>query len=54
MVNTSRILLVDDNEAIHEDIEAILSSHQSDDDDELQELEGSLFGEAVSGNTYLL
>lgn len=49
-MNTSRILLVDDNEAIHEDIEAILSSHQNGDDDELQELEGSLFGKSVSGN----
>ncbi|MDZ7720678.1 MAG: response regulator [Balneolaceae bacterium] len=54
MVNTSRILLVDDNEAIHEDIEAILSSHQSDDDDELQMLEGALFGESVSSNTEVL
>lgn len=51
MANTSRILLVDDNEAIHEDIEAILSSHQTETDDELQELEGSLFGSSVSGST---
>ncbi len=51
MANTSRILLVDDNEAIHEDIEAILSNHQTDADDELQELEGALFGDSVSGNT---
>lgn len=50
MVNKSRILLVDDNEAIHEDIEAILSSHHNDDDTELKELEGSLFGKSVSGN----
>ncbi len=50
MVNKSRILLVDDNESIHEDIEAILSNHQTDVDNELQELEGALFGESVSGN----
>ena len=54
MVNKSRILLVDDNEAIHEDIEAILLSHQMDLDDELQELEGSLFGGSVSTNADVL
>lgn len=54
MVNESRILLVDDNEAIHEDIEAILSSHQVDVDSELQELEDSLFGDSVSRNTDVL
>lgn len=37
------ILLVDDNEAIHEDIEAILSSNQKDMDKELREMEGQLF-----------
>lgn len=51
MANRSRILLVDDNEAIHEDIEAILSSHQTDSNDELQELEGALFGNSVSAST---
>lgn len=54
MVTESRILLVDDNEAIHEDIEAILSSHQVDVDSELQELEDSLFGDSVSRNTDVL
>lgn len=54
MVNKSRILLVDDNESIHEDIEAILSNHQADVDDDLQELEGALFGKSVSGNTEVL
>jgi signal transduction histidine kinase len=54
MVNESRILLVDDNEAIHEDIEAILSGHQTDVDSELQELEDSLFGRSFSGNTEVL
>lgn len=54
MANTSRILLVDDNEAIHEDIEAILLNHQTDTDDELQELEDSLFGGSVSENTDLI
>jgi signal transduction histidine kinase len=38
------ILLVDDNEAIHEDIEAILSSGQKDADKELREMEDDLFG----------
>lgn len=54
MANTSRILLVDDNEAIHEDIEAILSNHQTKSDHELQELEGSLFGDTISGNTDII
>ncbi len=38
------ILLVDDNEAIHEDIEAILTSHSKDTDAELQEMADELFG----------
>lgn len=54
MVNKSRILLVDDNKSIHEDIEAVLSNHQTDVDNELQELEGTLFGESISGNTAVL
>ncbi|GAA5520775.1 response regulator [Aliifodinibius salicampi] len=38
------ILLVDDNEAIHEDIEAILTNHTKDSDVELQEMADELFG----------
>lgn len=47
MENKHRILLVDDNEAIHEDIEAILSSHQTNGDSGLKALEDELFGSSV-------
>ena len=40
----NRILLVDDNEAIHEDIISILSSCRKDTNPELQSLEDKLFG----------
>lgn len=54
MENKNRILLVDDNEAIHEDIEAILSSHQANGDNELQQLEDELFGGSISGSADVL
>lgn len=43
MVNKQRILLVDDNESIHEDIESILSLNNNT-SDSLQEFEDELFG----------
>jgi len=43
MENRHRILLVDDNESIHEDIESILSLNQNSSDG-LQEMEDDLFG----------
>lgn len=54
MENKKRILLVDDNEAIHEDIESILSSHKSNSGEELQELENKLFGTSVGKATKAL
>lgn len=39
-----RILLVDDNEAIHEDIVSILLGHQADVHPDLQDIEDQLFG----------
>lgn len=39
-----RILLVDDNEAIHEDIESILSINKNNSDVELRQMEDDLFG----------
>jgi len=44
MENRQRILLVDDNEAIHEDIESILSINKNNSDLELRQLEDDLFG----------
>jgi signal transduction histidine kinase len=40
----NHILLVDDNESIHEDIESILSNPLSKKDEELKEIEEDLFG----------
>lgn len=54
MDTKNRILLVDDNEAIHEDIESILSSHKMESGEELQELENQLFGASVGGTTEVL
>lgn len=54
MEHKNRILLVDDNESIHEDIESILSSHQIDTDDELLELESELFDTSVGEATEVL
>jgi signal transduction histidine kinase/BarA-like signal transduction histidine kinase len=44
MKNRQRILLVDDNEAIHEDIELIISINKNRSDKELRQLENELFG----------
>jgi signal transduction histidine kinase len=44
MNNRQRILLVDDNEAIHEDIELIISINKNKTDKELRQLEDELFG----------
>lgn len=44
MENRQRILLVDDNESIHEDIESILSINKNNSDMELRQLEDDLFG----------
>jgi len=44
MKNRQRILLVDDNEAIHEDIESILSINRNNSDMELRQMEDDLFG----------
>jgi len=44
MKNRQRILLVDDNEAIHEDIESILSINKNNSDMELRQMEDDLFG----------
>ena len=46
--DNNRILVVDDNEAIHEDFRKILAA--DDDGGELEDLEASLFGEENSGN----
>lgn len=47
MKNRQRILLVDDNEAIHEDIESILSINKNNSDMELRQMEDDLFGAAT-------
>ncbi len=47
MENRQRILLVDDNEAIHEDIEAILSINKNNSDMELRQIEDDLFGSST-------
>lgn len=47
MKNRQRILLVDDNEAIHEDIESILSINKNRSDVELRQLEDDLFGSSL-------
>lgn len=44
MENRQRILLVDDNESIHEDIESVLSINKNNSDMELRQLEDDLFG----------
>lgn len=44
MDKSYRILVVDDNESIHEDIEEILTSRQRKRDSEISDLEGMLFG----------
>lgn len=44
MENRQRILLVDDNESIHEDIESILSINKNNSDMELRQMEDDLFG----------
>ncbi|MDX1640729.1 MAG: response regulator [Balneolaceae bacterium] len=54
MEHKHRILLVDDNEAIHEDIEAILSSHQTNGDADLKELEDEIFVISVASTTYVV
>lgn len=54
MGNKNRILIVDDNEAIHEDIVSILSSHQSKAGKELQDLEAQLFGSTKSDGADIL
>jgi len=46
--NNNRILVVDDNEAIHEDFRKILSV--GDNDGELEDLEASLFGDDNTGD----
>ena len=43
----NRILLVDDNEAIHEDIESILLSYMKNSDSAIQSLEEELFGDDI-------
>ena len=49
MEKKNRILLVDDNEAIHEDIISILSSHRENTNPELQSIEEKLFGSNDQG-----
>ncbi|TVQ01363.1 MAG: hybrid sensor histidine kinase/response regulator [Balneolaceae bacterium] len=44
MGKKNRILLVDDNEAIHEDITSILTSHRENTNPKLQSIEEKLFG----------
>jgi len=44
----NHILLVDDNESIHEDIESILSSSVSKEDEELKGIEDDLFGSSAN------
>jgi len=47
MKNRQRILLVDDNDAIHQDIESILSINKNNSDMELRQMENDLFGPAA-------
>ncbi len=47
MKMANRILLVDDNEAIHEDIESILLSYMKNSDSAIQSLEEELFGDDI-------
>ncbi|WP_158551501.1 response regulator [Rhodohalobacter sp. SW132] len=49
MEQKQRILLVDDNESIHEDIKAILNINQKDADQEMSEIENTLFGSSSAG-----
>lgn len=44
MEHKKHILLVDDNESIHEDIESILSKNKNEPSQDLQQIEDSLFG----------
>jgi len=44
MNKTYRVLLVDDNESIHDDIEVILTRHQNNRHEEIRYLEDELFG----------
>jgi two-component system NtrC family sensor kinase len=45
--DTSRILIVDDNRAIHDDFRKILLDRELD--ESLQDLEATLFGDAMPG-----
>lgn len=54
MENKQRILLVDDNESIHEDIESILSINYSKSDNDLQQIEDDLFGSSQAKDTDVL
>ena len=54
MKEKKHILLVDDNEAIHEDIVSILLGHQSENDLQLSEIEDQLFGTDISTSNDLL
>lgn len=47
MEKNNRILLVDDNESIHEDIESILAANQISNDNSLLTIENDLFGETA-------
>lgn len=51
MINNRRVLLVDDNESIHKDIESILAGMSDSFDKELIELEDELFGESRTKNS---
>ena len=47
MKNRQRILLVDDDESIHEDIESVLSINKNNSDMELRQMEDDLFGSST-------
>lgn len=51
MRTNKRILLVDDNESIHRDIESILTGMSDSYDQELEELEGELFKDSKKKNS---
>ncbi|TYP93513.1 Signal transduction histidine kinase [Fodinibius salinus] len=51
MSQVQRILLVDDNEAIHKDIESILVSSLTEANNELNEIEDELFGDDTEDTT---
>ena len=54
MKNRQRILLVDDDQSIHEDIESVLSINKNNSDMELRQIEDDLFGTSLRAEPEVL